>query len=56
MESVGGIAAVRCGFARASITFWNSTTEPGQPWVSKIGNAPGCAERLCRKWIPTPSM
>jgi len=37
------------GSVNGSITFWNSTTEPGQPWVMISGIASGCGERTCRK-------
>jgi hypothetical protein len=38
------------------MTLRNSTTEPGQPWVSRRGSAPECGERMWRKWMPTPSI
>jgi len=38
------------------MTFMNSTTDPGQPWVRISGRAPGSAERTCRKWTFCPSM
>ena len=33
------------GSTSGSITLWNSTIEPGQPWVMISGIAPGCGER-----------
>src|SRR3954468_14269225 len=38
------------------MAFSNSSTEPGQPWVSTSGNASSCGDRTCRKWMPTPSI
>ena len=37
-----------------SITFRNSTNEPGQPWISSNGVASGFCERTCRKWMRCP--
>ncbi len=37
------------GSTSGSITLWNSTIEPGQPWVMINGRAPACGERMCRK-------
>jgi len=34
----------------------NSTNEPGHPWVTTSGSAPGSCERTCRKWMVAPSM
>ena len=33
------------GSTSGSITLWNSTIEPGQPWVINSGSAPSCGER-----------
>jgi hypothetical protein len=33
------------GSASGAITFWNSTTDPGQPCVITIGSASACFER-----------
>ena len=35
------------------MTFRNSTTEPGQPWVSTNGKASACGERAWMKWMAT---
>ena len=36
------------------MTFLNSTTEPGQPWLRMSGSAPGCGERTWMKWTGSP--
>ena len=36
--------------------FWNSTIEPGQPWVTRSGIASSCFERAWMKWSSCPSM
>ncbi|MNO07849.1 hypothetical protein D3C81_2302260 [compost metagenome] len=38
------------------MTWMNSNTEPGQPWVMIIGSALGVGERTQMKWMSTPSM
>ena len=42
--------------ASGSITLWNSTTEPGQPWVMISGSASGFEERWWMKWMSSPSI
>ena len=44
------------GSVSGSITLWNSTIEPGQPWVMISGMASGCGERACTKWMSSPSI
>ena len=44
------------GSVSGPITFWNSTIEPGQPWVSTSGVASSCGERTCWKWMSSPSI
>ena len=44
------------GSTSGSITLWNSTIEPGQPWVMSSGSAPGCGERTWTKWMSSPSI
>ena len=44
------------GSVSGPISCRNSRTEPGQPWQSSSGTAPGSGERTCRKWIPNPSI
>ena len=44
------------GSTSGPITSWNSTTDPGQPWVITMGRASSCGERAWRKWMPNPSM
>ena len=39
MEGVGGVAAVGDRVGQRPMTLWNSTIEPGQPWVMTSGNA-----------------
>ena len=38
------------------MTLWNSTTEPGQPWVMTIGIASGSGERTWMKCTSMPPM
>jgi hypothetical protein len=38
------------------MSFMNSTTEPGQPWVMTSGSAPGSGDRTCTKCMVWPSM
>jgi hypothetical protein len=38
------------------MTFRNSTTEPGQPWVITIGKASGSGERTWTRWMASPSI
>jgi hypothetical protein len=40
------------GSVSGSITLWNSTIEPGQPWETSSGIASGCGERAWTKWRP----
>jgi hypothetical protein len=35
---------------------WNSTIDPGQPWVMISGNAFGFDERWWMKWMSSPSI
>ena len=44
------------GSVSGSITLWNSTIEPGQPWVMISGMASGCGERTWMKWMSSPSI
>ena len=37
------------GLVSGSITLWNSTIEPGQPWVISTGNASSCGDRWWTK-------
>ena len=37
------------GFVSGSITLWNSTIEPGQPWVITNGKASSCGDRWWMK-------
>jgi hypothetical protein len=30
--------------------------EPGQPWVMNNGRASSCRERMCAKWMSSPSI
>jgi hypothetical protein len=56
MEGVFSLAAVTSGIRQGPITFANSRTDPGQPWLSKSGKAFVCLERTWRKWMPEPSI
>jgi hypothetical protein len=38
------------------MTSWNSTIEPGQPWMGSSVVAWGSGERTLRKWMGWPSM
>jgi hypothetical protein len=38
------------------MTFKNSTTEPGQPWVRISGSASGRGERTCANTMERPSI
>ena len=42
----------RVGSVSGSITLWNSTIDPGQPWVISSGIASGCGERTWTKCSP----
>ena len=44
------------GSVRGPISSRNSTTDPGQPWISSSGVASGSGERTWRKWRLAPSM
>ena len=44
------------GSASGSMTLWNSTTEPGQPWVISKGRASGDGLGWWMKWMSKPSM
>ena len=44
------------GSVSGPITSRNSNTDPGQPWHSSSGSASGSGERVCRKWMPNPSI
>jgi hypothetical protein len=44
------------GSVNGSITLWNSTIDPGQPWVISSGIASGCGERWWMKWMSSPSI
>jgi hypothetical protein len=38
------------------MTLWNSTIDPGQPWVITSGKPSSCGERWWMKWIGRPSI
>jgi hypothetical protein len=44
------------GLVSGSMIFSCSMIEPGQPWVTISGSACSCGERMCRKWMPSPSI
>ena len=44
------------GSVSRGMTSRNSTTDPGQPWVSSSGKASGWGDRTWRKWIDWPSI
>jgi hypothetical protein len=44
------------GSTSRSITFVNSITDPGQPWVMMYSVAPSTGERTHKKWMSTPSI
>ena len=44
------------GSVSGPMTLWNSTTEPGQPWVNTSGIASACGERTWMKCSAKPSI
>ena len=44
------------GSVSGPMIFVNSAIEPGQPWVTSSGRAPGCRDRRCTKCTVRPSM
>ena len=44
------------GSVSGPITFSNSKTDPGQPWVTISGSASAWAERTWMKWMSSPSI
>src|SRR6478609_5227976 len=50
------VTALRAVAVNGSITFWNSTIGPGQPWVMTSGKASARGERWWMTWIPRPSI
>ena len=55
-KASAGLPPCATGSTSGAITFWNSTIEPGQPWVMISGSAAGSFERTCRKWMSSPSI
>ena len=44
------------GLVSGSMIFSCSMIEPGHPWVTISGSASSCSERMCRKWMSSPSI
>jgi hypothetical protein len=44
------------GSVSGSMILSCSMIDPGQPWLTITGRAPGCFERTWMKWISTPSI
>jgi hypothetical protein len=55
-KAVAGSRPCRRGSLGGPITSRNSAIEPGQPWLTISGSAPGSGDRTCRKCTPVPSM
>ena len=57
VERSARLAAVAApGSVSGPIWSRNSTTEPGQPWMSSSGIAPGCFDLTWMKWMSWPSI